>query len=167
MIVAVHQSAGEPHDERKKKHFEAYLSILNGKTINDMEKINLSEEEWKAKLTPEQYEVLRRKGTERAFTGKLLNNKENGVYECAGCGNPLFKSNTKFDSGSGWPSFFEPYADSSVELKMDKTFGMVRTEVLCAQCGGHLGHVFHDGPKPTGERYCMNSASLSFTEKDE
>lgn len=121
--------------------------------------------DWSEKLTPEQYHVLREKGTERAFTGALLNNKDTGVYACAGCGNPLFKSDTKFDSGSGWPSFFEPISKGSVILKMDKSFGMVRTEVECAKCGGHLGHVFHDGPKPTGERYCINSVSLSFDKK--
>ncbi|MFH6981939.1 peptide-methionine (R)-S-oxide reductase MsrB [Marinoscillum sp. 108] len=126
------------------------------------EKIDLTDADWSEKLTPEQYHVLREKGTERAFTGQLLNNKADGIYECAACGNPLFKSDTKFDSGSGWPSFFEPYSKDSVVLKMDKSFGMVRTEVECARCGGHLGHVFHDGPQPTGERYCMNSISLNF-----
>jgi len=126
------------------------------------EKIDLTDADWSEKLTPEQYHVLREKGTERAFTGQLLNNKADGIYECAACGNPLFKSDTKFDSGSGWPSFFEPNSKDSVVLKMDKSFGMVRTEVECARCGGHLGHVFHDGPQPTGERYCMNSISLNF-----
>ncbi|MEQ8582747.1 MAG: peptide-methionine (R)-S-oxide reductase MsrB [Marinoscillum sp.] len=130
--------------------------------MSKTEKIDLTDADWSEKLTPEQYHVLREKGTERAFTGALLNNKADGIYECAACGNPLFKSDTKFDSGSGWPSFFEPYSKGSVVLKMDKSFGMVRTEVECARCGGHLGHVFHDGPQPTGERYCMNSISLNF-----
>ncbi|WP_421888880.1 peptide-methionine (R)-S-oxide reductase MsrB [Marinoscillum sp.] len=130
--------------------------------MSKTEKIDLTDADWNEKLTPEQYHVLREKGTERAFTGALLNNKADGIYECAACGNPLFKSDTKFDSGSGWPSFFEPYSKGSVVLKMDKSFGMVRTEVECARCGGHLGHVFHDGPQPTGERYCMNSISLNF-----
>ncbi|MFY0601808.1 MAG: peptide-methionine (R)-S-oxide reductase MsrB [Cyclobacteriaceae bacterium] len=127
-----------------------------------MDKIKKTKEEWRAELSPEEYEVLIEKGTERAWTGELLNNKESGEYECAACGNPLFTSNTKFDSGSGWPSFFDPISKDSVNLKSDKSFGMLRTEVTCARCDGHLGHVFHDGPQPTGERYCMNSISLKF-----
>ncbi len=127
-----------------------------------MDKIEKSEQEWKEQLTSEQYEILRNKGTERAFTGELLHNKETGVYSCAACGNPLFKSDTKYDSGSGWPSFWEPISKDAVMLKLDKSFGMVRTEVECAKCGGHLGHLFNDGPQPTGERFCMNSASLGF-----
>lgn len=127
-----------------------------------MEKVNKSENEWRSELTSEQYRILREKGTERAWTGALLDNKESGIYECAACGNPLFTSDTKFDSGSGWPSFFAPVTKESVKLTMDKSHGMTRTEVTCAKCDGHLGHVFHDGPKPTGERYCMNSASMSF-----
>ncbi|MFT6867117.1 MAG: peptide-methionine (R)-S-oxide reductase [Cyclobacteriaceae bacterium] len=130
-----------------------------------MSKINKTNDEWMSELTPEQFKVLREKGTERAWTGALLNNKESGIYECAGCGNALFASDTKFDSGSGWPSFFAPVTADSVNLKMDKTLGMIRTEVTCSSCGGHLGHVFHDGPKPTGERYCMNSISLNFEKK--
>ena len=127
-----------------------------------MDKIEKSEQEWKEQLTSEQYEILRNRGTERAFTGELLHNKETGVYSCAACGNPLFKSDTKYDSGSGWPSFWEPISKDAVTLKLDKSFGMVRTEVECAKCGGHLGHLFNDGPQPTGERFCMNSASLGF-----
>ena len=130
-----------------------------------MDKIEKTEEEWKKELTPEQYEVLRKKGTERAWTGKLLDNKADGTYQCAACGNPLFDSSTKFDSGSGWPSFFQPISKEAVDLKMDKSFGMIRTEVNCGRCGSHLGHVFHDGPKPTGERYCMNSISLDFNKQ--
>jgi peptide-methionine (R)-S-oxide reductase len=113
-------------------------------------------------LSPEQYEVLRRKGTERAFTGKYYNSKETGVYRCAGCGNPLFDSETKFDSGSGWPSYYQAVSEDAVDTVEDQSYGMTRTEVLCARCGGHLGHVFPDGPEPTGRRYCINSISLDF-----
>ncbi len=123
------------------------------------------EEEWKRILPPERYDILRRKGTERPFTGKLLNNKRTGVYRCAGCGQPLFSSDTKFDSGSGWPSFYAPISEESVEERTDRTLFMSRTEVLCSRCGGHLGHVFKDGPKPTGMRYCINSDSLDFEEE--
>jgi peptide-methionine (R)-S-oxide reductase len=121
-----------------------------------------SDAEWKKILSPEQYEVLRRKGTERAFTGKYYNSKETGVYRCAGCGNPLFDSETKFDSGSGWPSYYQPVSEDAVDAAEDQSYGMTRTEVLCARCGGHLGHVFPDGPEPTGRRYCINSVSLDF-----
>jgi peptide-methionine (R)-S-oxide reductase len=123
---------------------------------------NRSEAEWKKILSPEQYEVLRRKGTERAFSGKYYNSKEAGVYLCAGCGNPLFDSDTKFDSGSGWPSYYQPVSEDAVDTEEDNSYGMIRTEVLCARCGGHLGHVFPDGPEPTGRRYCINSVSLDF-----
>jgi peptide-methionine (R)-S-oxide reductase len=120
------------------------------------------EKDWKKILTDEQYKILRKKGTEPPFTGKYLKNKEDGTYVCAACGNPLFSSKTKFDSGSGWPSFWEAIEKENVELKSDYSFGMDRIEVLCRKCGGHLGHVFDDGPKPTGKRYCINSASLNF-----
>jgi peptide-methionine (R)-S-oxide reductase len=123
---------------------------------------NRSDAEWKKILSPDQYEVLRRKGTERAFTGRYYNSKEKGVYRCAGCGNPLFDSETKFDSGTGWPSYYEPISEDAVETEEDRSHGMIRTEVLCARCGGHLGHVFPDGPEPTGRRYCINSLSLEF-----
>lgn len=121
-----------------------------------------TDEEWKKILTPEQYQVLRGQGTERAFTGKYWDNKKNGIYVCAGCAHPLFDSTTKFDSGSGWPSFYKPLEGGHVATKSDSTLGMVRTEVLCSQCGGHLGHQFPDGPQPTGQRYCINSAALKF-----
>lgn len=125
-------------------------------------KVQLSEAEWRRRLTPEQFHVLREKGTERAFTGALVNNHADGMYHCAACSAPLFKSDTKFDSGSGWPSFFEPLSPDAVELHEDTSHGMRRIEVTCATCGSHLGHVFPDGPNPTGERYCINSASLGF-----
>ncbi len=122
--------------------------------------VEKTEEEWRAELSPEQYHVLREQGTERAFSGPHWNNHEDGVYRCAACGAELFDSDTKFDSGTGWPSFTEPMVADAVELRTDTAHGMVRTEVVCRRCGGHLGHVFPDGPGPTGERYCMNSCSL-------
>jgi peptide-methionine (R)-S-oxide reductase len=122
----------------------------------------ISEEEWKKKLTKEQYNVLREKGTEPAFTGKYWNHHEKGTYKCAACGAPLFSSDKKFDSGTGWPSFDQPIDDSMIQEEEDRSHGMVRTEVLCKNCGGHLGHVFNDGPKTTGCRYCINSISLDF-----
>jgi peptide-methionine (R)-S-oxide reductase len=123
--------------------------------------MDLTDEQWKARLTPEQYEVLRRHATERPFTGDYVHVKDDGTYRCAGCGTELFSSGTKFDSGTGWPSFWEPAHAENVELREDSTHGMRRTEVLCKRCGGHLGHVFDDGPGPTGQRYCINSCALS------
>ena len=125
-------------------------------------KIVKTKEEWKALLTPEQFHVLREKGTETAFTGKYWNHHARGVYVCAACGLELFDSSTKFESGTGWPSFWKPIAKGNVEERTDTALGMIRTEALCARCGGHLGHVFDDGPNPTGLRYCMNSVSLAF-----
>jgi peptide-methionine (R)-S-oxide reductase len=129
------------------------------------DKAKKSESDWRAELTPEQYHVLREKGTERAFTGAYWNKKEPGKYLCAGCGTELFSSETKYDSGTGWPSFWAPIAESNVATDEDDTLGMRRVEVHCAKCGGHLGHLFEDGPDPTGLRYCINSASLRL-EKD-
>lgn len=130
-------------------------------SVGAKERVVKSDEQWKKSLSPEQYRILRKKGTERAFTGKYNDEKRAGTYVCAGCGHPLFHSDHKFDSGSGWPSFYKPVSDGKVEEESDTTFGMTRTEILCARCGGHLGHVFRDGPNPTGLRYCVNSASLT------
>jgi peptide-methionine (R)-S-oxide reductase len=129
------------------------------------QKVQISEDEWRKRLTPEQFHVLREKGTERAFTGALVNNHADGMYHCGACNAPLFKSETKFESGSGWPSFFEPVSADAVELHDDSSYGMRRIEVTCGTCGSHLGHLFPDGPNPTGQRYCINSASLGFEKK--
>lgn len=129
-----------------------------------MEKIAKTDAEWRETLTPEQYEILRNKGTERAFTGKYWDTTAPGTYTCAGCGTQLFKADDKFDAGCGWPSYTQPVEPDAVELAEDRSHFMVRTEVMCAKCGGHLGHVFPDGPAPTGDRFCINSASLNFEE---
>jgi peptide-methionine (R)-S-oxide reductase len=142
--------------------------LLFGFRMISMEntKVKKSEEEWKKILTPDEFSVLRKKGTEPPFTGKYVHNTEKGTYVCAGCRNLLFSSETKFESGSGWPSFSSPVAPDAVILKPDRSIFMKRTEVLCARCEGHLGHVFDDGPAPTGQRYCMNSVSLRFVKKE-
>ena len=133
----------------------------------ELPRVELSDDQWRQKLTPEQFRVLRSSGTERPFCGVLLDNKRAGVYACTGCGLPLFTSEAKFHSGTGWPSFFQPIAKENVAERTDHSHGMVRVEINCARCDGHLGHVFSDGPRPTGLRYCLNSESLKFTPSEE
>jgi len=140
---------------------------LDNAKIDPNDKVVKSDEEWKKQLTSEQFQILRKKGTEYAFTGKFYKHKDKGIYVCAGCGNELFTSEQKYDSGCGWPSFYDGIAAGKIKTTLDTLHGMVRTEITCARCDGHLGHVFEDGPNPTGLRYCVNSVSIDFKKKEE
>jgi peptide-methionine (R)-S-oxide reductase len=148
-----------------KNEQEQLITDTQNVIIGEEYQVMKTEKEWRELLSPEEYYVLRDKGTEKPFSGDLYYNKKDGTYYCAGCGNPLFSSGAKFNSGTGWPSFYEPVDNSRVEEIQDTSHGMIRTEVTCARCGGHLGHVFDDGPRPTGLRYCINSVSLDFVEE--
>jgi methionine-R-sulfoxide reductase len=151
------------------KQVPLFVFNREGKLVGPLElpRVEKTDEEWQELLTPEQFAVARAHGTERPFCGTLLDNKRAGVYSCICCGLPLFASNAKFDSGTGWPSFFQPIADENVATHADRSYGMVRVEILCARCGCHLGHVFPDGPPPTRQRHCVNSESLKFTDVDQ
>lgn len=168
-VIGCERSAAVAADEQKNggASSKAASKYDPSKEKPVTDRVEKSDAEWKKELSDQQYNVLREKGTERAFTGELLNEHDTGVFRCSACGNPLFSSETKFESGTGWPSFYQPLEKGRVDVATDSTHGMTRDEVVCARCGGHLGHVFNDGPQPTGLRYCMNSVSLKFdkTEK--
>lgn len=163
-------AAGEASKDKAKESAVVKVAVFdkNAKLVSlEMPRVVKSDEEWLKQLGPEAYKIVRAKGTERPFCGTLLDNKKDGVYACVGCNLPLFSSDAKFNSGTGWPSFFKPVADSNVVTEVDRSYGMVREEILCGRCGAHLGHVFDDGPPPTGKRHCVNSESLKFFGKDE
>ena len=162
VLVACNQAQKSQSVQQAKEETKGSMTSVQLPDDLSLEKIVKSEEEWKSEMSEQEFYVLRKAGTERAFTGKYWDNKEEGVYLCGGCQLPLFASNTKFKSGTGWPSFWEPIKPGLVAEKTDNSYGMRRVEVLCARCDGHLGHVFPDGPEPTGLRYCLNSVSLDF-----